>query len=49
MLLIGNSSVRKSCILLRFTENIFNENFLPTIGVDFKIRSFEINNKIIKM
>lgn len=49
MLLIGNSSVGKSSILLRFSDNVFNENFLPTIGVDFKIRTFDLENKSIKM
>ncbi len=49
LLLIGNSSVGKSSILLRFSDNLFNDSFLPTIGVDFKIRTFELNNKTIKM
>jgi len=49
LLLIGNSSVGKSSILLRFSDNIFSDNFLPTIGVDFKIRTFELNNKSVKM
>lgn len=49
LLLIGNSSVGKSCILLRFSDNIFNDNFLPTIGVDFKIRTFDLQSKTIKM
>jgi GTPase SAR1 family protein len=35
MLLIGNSGVGKSCLLLRYAENSFNENFFNTIGVDF--------------
>lgn len=35
MLLIGNSGVGKSCLLLRYAENAFNENFFNTIGVDF--------------
>ena len=33
MLLIGNSGVGKSCLLLRYAENSFNENFFNTIGV----------------
>lgn len=37
ILLIGNTSVGKSSILMQFSENKFNTNFLPTIGVDFKI------------
>lgn len=49
LLLIGNSSVGKSSILLRFADNTFTDNFLPTIGVDFKIKTFELQQKIIKM
>ena len=49
LLLVGNSSVGKSSLLLRFSENIFNESFLPTIGVDFKIRTFDLAGKQVKM
>lgn len=49
LLLIGNSSVGKSSLLLRFSDNVFNESFLPTIGVDFKIRTFDLNGKAVKL
>lgn len=35
VLLIGNSSVGKSSLLFRFVDDVFNDNFVPTIGVDF--------------
>ncbi len=35
LILIGNSSVGKAELLLRFTEDIFDNNYVPTIGVDF--------------
>ena len=35
LLLIGNSSVGKSSLLFRFVENTWDDNFVPTIGVDF--------------
>ena len=41
ILIIGDSSVGKSNILLRFSDNIFHETFLPTIGVDFKMRNVD--------
>lgn len=47
--MIGNSAVGKSSLLLRFADNVFNESFLPTIGVDFKIRTFDLNGKTVKL
>ena len=35
LLLIGNSGVGKSSILFRFSENIYEKEWIPTIGVDF--------------
>ena len=49
MLIVGQSSVGKSNVLLRFADNVFQESFLPTIGVDFKIRTIESDNSIIKL
>ena len=49
ILIIGDSSVGKSNILLRYSDNIFHENFLPTIGVDFKIQNLNIQNQSIKL
>ena len=48
-LIIGNSCAGKTNILCRFSENIFHESFLPTIGVDFRIRNIEVDNKNIKL
>ena len=35
ILLIGNSGVGKSSLLYRFSENQWEEKFIPTIGLDF--------------
>ena len=35
LLLIGNSSVGKSSLLFRFVENVWDDNFVPTIAVYF--------------
>ena len=40
ILVIGNASVGKNSILSRFTENSFNDNFVPSIGEDFVKFSF---------
>lgn len=38
LLIIGNSGVGKSCILMRYVENNFTTAFYNTIGVDFVTR-----------
>ena len=48
-LIIGDSAVGKSSLLLRFSDNYFNEAFLPTIGVDFKIKRFQVADKVAKL
>lgn len=35
LLIIGDSGVGKSCILMRFAEDRYTEAFYNTIGVDF--------------
>lgn len=45
LLLVGDSGVGKSCLLLRFVEDKFNPSFITTIGIDFKIRTIESNGK----
>ena len=49
ILLIGNSNVGKSSLFLRYVDEIWKDNFVPTIGVDFKIKSIKIDNKTIKL
>ena len=46
---MGNSNVGKSSLFLRFVDDIWNDTFVPTIGVDFKIKTFNIDEKKIKM
>ena len=47
LLLIGNSCVGKSSLLFRFVENVWDDNFVPTIGVDFV--SYIYNNSLINL
>ena len=49
ILLVGDSCVGKSSLLLKFTENCFCDQHISTIGVDFKIHTININGKIIKL
>ena len=49
VLLIGNSDVGKSSLILRYVDQVWNDVFVPTIGVDFKVKSLEIEKKSIKL
>lgn len=49
LLLIGDSGVGKSSLLLRFADNSYTGNFITTIGVDFKIRTMTIDNQKVKL
>jgi Ras-related protein Rab-2A len=48
-IVIGNSSVGKSNILLRYTHNQFNEEYQSTIGVEFGAKNINLNNKIYRI
>lgn len=49
ILLVGDSGVGKSCLLVRFVEDKFSPSFITTIGIDFKIKTVDINGKKIKL
>ena len=49
IVIIGDSGVGKSSMLLRFVENKYDDFFLPTIGLEFFIKKININNKIYKI
>lgn len=47
--MIGDTGVGKSCVLLRFADDIFTDSYISTIGVDFRFRTLRIDNKIVKL
>jgi len=49
LVLIGDSSVGKSCLMLRFADDSFNQSHISTIGVDFKIRTMNLEGKTTKV
>ena len=49
ILLIGDAGVGKSSILLRFTDDAFEEHLASTIGVDFKVKTVQLGGKTVKL
>lgn len=49
LVLIGDSGVGKSCLLLRFADDNFTDSYISTIGVDFRFRTITIDEKIVKL
>jgi Ras-related protein Rab-1A len=48
-LIIGDSAVGKSSLLLQFSDQTFSENYVSTIGLDFKIRTTEVDGNQVKL
>lgn len=44
-----SKGVGKSCLLLRFCDDAWTPSFITTIGIDFKIRTIELDGKRIKL
>jgi len=49
VVIIGNSSVGKTCLLTRYADNTFSTNYMNTIGVDFRIKTLTVEGKTIKL
>jgi GTPase SAR1 family protein len=49
LVLIGDSHVGKTSLILRFAENKFVEDHMTTLGIDFKVKMIAQNEKTIKV
>lgn len=49
LLMIGDSGVGKTCLLLRYANDSFSPTFITTIGIDFKIKNVDIDGKRVKL
>ena len=49
IIVVGDSGVGKSTMLMRFEKNIFDELFIPTVGIDFLIKKIQVNDKLYKL
>jgi small GTP-binding protein len=49
VLMIGDSGVGKTNILLKFVNDKFSTSYITTIGIDFKTKNLKIDDKILKL
>jgi len=49
LMMIGDQAVGKTALLVRYADDDFNETLLPTIGIDFKIKTVELLGKRVKL
>ena len=49
LITLGESSVGKSSIINRYTQNIFNFSFVSTIGIEFRRKTITINNNVVEI
>ena len=49
MIIIGDSGVGKTNFLMRFSEGNFKGTYVATIGVDFKTKILQVQDKRIKL
>ena len=49
LLMIGDSAVGKTSLLLRYANDTFSSTFITTIGIDFKIKTINLDGKRVKL
>lgn len=49
VLIVGDSAVGKSCLLLKFADDKFSNSYVSTIGVDYKSRQMVVDTKQVKL
>ncbi|CBY21653.1 unnamed protein product [Oikopleura dioica] len=49
LLIIGNSAVGKTSFLFRYADDSYTSAFVSTVGIDFKVKTVQRNNKRVKL
>lgn len=49
VLVVGDSGVGKSSLMLRYTDDKFHHDLLPTVGLDFRVKVLEHNGFSVKL
>ena len=47
-ILLGDSSVGKSCILVRYIDDVFKESSMFTVGIDYRMKTIELGDDLVK-
>ncbi len=49
LIVIGDSGVGKSCLSIKATKNLFENNYNTTVGFEFFTFNIKINDKVVKL
>lgn len=49
LLMLGDSGVGKSCLMIRFTKSIFSPQMMGTTGIDMGVKEMTIHNRTVKI
>merc|ERR1719198_2569339 len=49
LLMLGDTGVGKTCLLLRYAYDSFSPTFITTIGIDFKIKHLDLDDVKVKL
>ena len=49
VIIIGDSGVGKSNLLTKFCDGVFKDSYVATIGVDFKLKTIQVDDSKIKL
>jgi len=49
IVLLGNLGVGKSSLISRFTDNVFDEDQLSTVAVDYKLKQIQVDNTFMRI
>ena len=45
LLTLGDSGAGKSSLLLRYTQDQFSQEYMPTIGIDFRLKTLTVGGR----
>lgn len=49
VLLLGDAGVGKTSLMWRFSDDVFNHTYISTIGIDFKLRTIDVQGQKVRL